>query len=823
MNIIMLRKVIFISILFFSYGQAQVSQPALDFIKNFKASEQEFPRERIYLHTDRDWYFFGDRIWFSAYVVAGPYNFNSELSKVLYVEFYEPKGDMIERVAIELSDGRGQGSLTFGEEKVREGKYRIKAYTAWALNFGESYTFKKDIQVFADQTFDQKVLSDNDFDVQFFPESGWLIEGIPTRVGFKAIKSDGYGLNVQGALYSDGVELTQFQSSHLGMGDFEITPESNKSYYAVINEERFELPVVVSEGTSLRLNDSGTEYELNVHVKSEVLTNSLLVFAHVRGEVFSAEVISIEDGYGTVSIPKDKFPTGIVHFTILNEEGFPEAERLVFNKNEVDKLDVSFSLSEQRISLREENGIRLRIIDGYEEAASATASISIFDDQPQAYNPFKSTIYTRFYLETELQGFVEQPGYYFSGSEDAGKHLDLLLLTQGWRAYNMMRIKRSEPLELVSLPEKGFKISGQVKGGFFKRSQKNAPVFFSLGETEQATLVTADERGRFVIPDLTIRGVMPFEIKANSESGKTNVDIHIDDQFGYLPEQEEKIFQTVSGIELENSQHSIPEETEENFEEILARVKSAQEEAELLIDAQMELELDEITVTSDRLAYSESVESNDYATQIVKNTAGRSATLNVQDYEYTDHLRTSDLINQIPGARVINNRLFIERIGLNTSFLTSNEPLVLLNGSVTSFNIILGMQPEDIETVTVLRSEVDLAIFGAQAIGGALVVTSKRGERYLGQRGLIRGKIGGYQIPAEFYMPKYGVTVPRELDQEDNRITLLWEPLIEVSRRGIQLPFWANDAPSTYRVVLEGITELGTPFYHTEIFEIAAQ
>ncbi|MCG8373752.1 MAG: hypothetical protein MI700_09475, partial [Balneolales bacterium] len=41
---------------------AQVSQSSLEFIRKFKAIEQDLVRERVYLHTDRDWYFHGDRI-----------------------------------------------------------------------------------------------------------------------------------------------------------------------------------------------------------------------------------------------------------------------------------------------------------------------------------------------------------------------------------------------------------------------------------------------------------------------------------------------------------------------------------------------------------------------------------------------------------------------------------------------------------------------------------------------------------------------------------------------------------------------------------------
>lgn len=178
---------------------AQDYSGAVSFVQQFKNVNEEVPRESVYLHTDRDWYFHGERIWFSAYSKIGGYNVGN-LSNVLYVELVQPDGTVFERSLIKLLNGRGIGSLSLRNAKPVVGNFEIRAYTKWGLNFGSSYEFTKrfKLKVKDDET---RVSSSEEFDVQFFPESGYLIEGIPTRLAFKAIDGNGLGIPVAGSIY----------------------------------------------------------------------------------------------------------------------------------------------------------------------------------------------------------------------------------------------------------------------------------------------------------------------------------------------------------------------------------------------------------------------------------------------------------------------------------------------------------------------------------------------------------------------------------------------------------------------------------------------
>lgn len=60
-----------------------------------------------------------------------------------------------------------------------------------------------------------------EFDVQFFPEGGKMVENLPNKVGIKAISSSGLGETAKGVIIAnDGTEISQFETNKLGMGSF---------------------------------------------------------------------------------------------------------------------------------------------------------------------------------------------------------------------------------------------------------------------------------------------------------------------------------------------------------------------------------------------------------------------------------------------------------------------------------------------------------------------------------------------------------------------------------------------------------------------------
>jgi hypothetical protein len=71
------------------------------------------------------------------------------------------------------------------------------------------------------------------------------------------------------------------------------------------------------------------------------------------------------------------------------------------------------------------------------QAAGSTISLAVRDASTSEYLYDSSNILTEMLLCSQIRGFVEQPDYYFEKDDETHRrHLDLLLMVQGWRRHN---------------------------------------------------------------------------------------------------------------------------------------------------------------------------------------------------------------------------------------------------------------------------------------------------------------------------------------------------------------------------------------------------
>lgn len=64
-----------------------------------------------------------------------------------------------------------------------------------------------------------------------------------------------------------------------------------------------------------------------------------------------------------------------------------------------------------------------------------------------------------------------------------------------------------------------------------------------------------------------------------------------------------------------------------------------------------------------------------------------------------------------------------------SSINSSSEPLFILDGSPISSGAFTALNPNDIESMTVLKDASSTAIYGSRAANGVVILTSKRGKR----------------------------------------------------------------------------------------------
>lgn len=113
------------------------------------------------------------------------------------------------------------------------------------------------------------------------------------------------------------------------------------------------------------------------------------------------------------------------------------------------------------------------------------------------------------------------------------------------------------------------------------------------------------------------------------------------------------------------------------------------------------------------------------------------ATTNVSAKELTTGRATnigSALSGKVPGMLVVqpssgvNNDVRVTIRG-NRSLTGNNQPILVVDGNVLNINYLNQISPNDVESITVLKGPSSAALYGSEGSNGAIVVTTKRGNK----------------------------------------------------------------------------------------------
>jgi hypothetical protein len=102
--------------------------------------------ENVYVETDRPDYLAGDTIWFSAFVLDNLHMDSTLISKILYVDLINADNKPDKHLKLIIRDGRTRGDFTLNKD-LKNGIFRIRAYTQFMRNLQSEYLFEKNIPV----------------------------------------------------------------------------------------------------------------------------------------------------------------------------------------------------------------------------------------------------------------------------------------------------------------------------------------------------------------------------------------------------------------------------------------------------------------------------------------------------------------------------------------------------------------------------------------------------------------------------------------------------------------------------------------------------
>ena len=236
-----------------------------------------YPREKIFIHHDKPIYKLRDTIWLKGYLLSGPVNIPNDSSRFAYIEIINAENEVVKRISTPCVMGLFAADILLHDRIFKQGEYRMRAYTRYMMNFGDSLFFESNFLII-DPTDDEWIANSqnlqpktrnrnnakprqagtsekNMIDLQFLPEGGTFIAGKEQKLGFKAINTSGKGIDVKGVIRdSKGNIITNFASVHKGMGIVPFTPQANERYTAMLeNGSSFNLPAPQTSGIILQI------------------------------------------------------------------------------------------------------------------------------------------------------------------------------------------------------------------------------------------------------------------------------------------------------------------------------------------------------------------------------------------------------------------------------------------------------------------------------------------------------------------------------------------------------------------------------------------
>jgi len=627
-----------------------------------------------------------------------------------------------------------------------------------------------------------------DVDVQFFPEGGNLVEGLPSKVAIKAINANGLGENVTGrVLDNDNNEILKFETAYLGMGSFILNPLPGKMYTAKVklpngSEKTIALPKPQISGYVLSVNNTDSaKMSVKVILTTDVMNKGeLKLVGQHNGNVYFVTKLSTEKQLISIAVPKSEFPSGIIQLTLFSADNLPVAERLAFVNNSHDKIDIGVQNLKPTYGKRGNVDLTLTttnsakpIQGSFSVAITNTAAVA-----PDLEN--ESNILTSLLLTSDLAGYVEKPNHYFLKNDSKTRNeLDNLLLTQGWRKINWKNIINNQFPAITYQPEKHLKISGTItKGG--KPVAKGKIVLFSNTNGFFVIDTLSDANGRFNFDQIDFTENIKFVVQARTDKNNKNTQIDLD----MVPGQVVTVNKNTGDVEVNVNETLMP---------YLAQSSK-------YFDEQTKRGFLNKTITLKTVNIVE--KKNPAPNSSNLNGAGRADFVATAKELETAFSLSMYLQGRVAGIMIRDGKAYSTRAN-------GGAMSIVLDGINMGSDFLLDdINVQDVESVEVLKSIGNTAIYGSRGSSGVIVVTTKRGAgtesnyaRY--SPGIVTYAPKGYYQIRQFYSPKYDATPD---PKPDLRSTVYWNPHLVSDLTGkANLNYYNTDQSGTYRIVIEGI------------------
>ena len=772
------------------YAQNQLTD---NFRQQFDNYQSETPQEKLFVHTDKTFYLAGETVWFKIYAVDASFHKPITISSISYIEILNKDLKPVVQSKVSMLNGNGNGSVSL-PGFLATGNYILRAYTNWMKNFSPDFYYEHTLHIVNTLKLSAVIPSPKlSSSIQFFPEGGNVVFGISGKIAFKAADAEGRGLLCRGVIINQNNDtIARFQSTHNGMGNFQLKPEKNTSYYALVrlndSSVKQKLPDAVDHGFLMTVTEEETgKLKILVNATPDFSNLPVYLITQTRQVIKNAQAGVITNGETVFIVNKKDLGDGISSITLFNQSRQPVCERLVF-KRPTETFTIQAKADQTVYNTRNPIRIDLSTNGSNNQPLSGNLSLSVFMIDSLQHIPEQSIV-TYLYLNSDLKGRIESPEYYFSNADKTtDEALDNLLLTQGWRRFKWNDVMDSKKPNFEFLPEfEGPVVNGKIINKLTGMPVSSASAWLSIpGDDYAFSSATSDAQGviHFGFKDIYKNNALVVQPALLKDSfNRIDITNAYSDKYSST---------SVRSLALSKSQETV----------LVNRSISNQVENTYGVDRKRQYVKFNRDTTSFYGRPDKQYNLDDFT---------RFQTMDEVMREFIEDVRIRKEGDKYNFK--VRNRLF------NTYF--EDDPLILLDGiPVSDASKIITLDPLKIKRVEVVTHNYYL---GSSAFAGIVNVKSYSGEigaTQIDPNSLVV-EYDGLQQKREFYSPQYASREAADSHMPDFRNVLYWAPQITTGPDGkSQLLFYSSDLKGKFAVVIQGMTAEGIPGKTTAQFEV---
>lgn len=758
-------------------------QQIVNTFSNYKGNAFQ---EKVFVHTDKNYYQAGEIIWFKVYNTDAFDNKPATLSKIAYVEILDSSNVPVFQAKVGLDVSTGQGSFYIPPNTV-SGNFILRAYTAWMKNFDPSYFFEKKITIVNIRRLPAMAQQKTplQYNIRFFPEGGNMVRELPCNIAFKATDQYGQAFHFKGYLLEDGDTLLQLAPYKAGMGSFVFTPKSGKKYQTVIQPDdglafTAPLPEIYNQGYTMQLAEAGNMLKVTAFTNVAPAA-SLYLVGHTRQAVRIAQEATVQNGTVTFSIDRSQLGEGVSHLTLFNMQREPVCERLYY-KEPAKALDISIGTGRASYSRRSPVDVVITAAN----ADTASLSMTVYKlDSLQTIDG--SDIASYFYLTSDLGGFVENAAEYYANKDR--KATNLLLLTHGWRRFDWKKILQNSKPSFEFAPE----CSGHLITGRIVNAGNGQPAPDIIAYLSSPSPLTQ------------------FKTAAGRADGSIIAEINNFIGGTHLIAQTNPLADSIYKVEIND-----PFSKKYSSTAIAPFRRPVNNPATLLLqNIGMQVQNIYLAEPMSQMHYPAFTDTT--AFYVVPDARYRLE-------DYTRFTTIEEILREyvmLVSVRRRGGRVHLPMVNLTTGEFYNSDPVNLLDGvPVFNFNKFFEFDPLKIQTLELVSQRY---VYGKSLFDGILnwKTYNPSIENYALEPNALVLDYPGLQLVREFYSPVYDDAQQQNSRLPDFRNVLKWVPDIKMIKgNDHKEKIYTSDLSGKYVIIVQGIDRAGLPGSAIQTFEV---